>query len=202
MLARLAQLGEARRPAAGVGQRRVAAPATAAGGHHQRRTGAGQVGDHGAVGRMYDRAVRYPQDQVLPACAVPVPALAGAPVGGLGVRPEMEVQQRVYLRIHGEHDVPPMPPVTAVRPPERLELLPVDRRATVPAVTRQDVQHDPVDERGHGCSSLNSTVSVTGRKAGEKQSGGSEAQRPDPPPVRTLNGYPLRPCRLRPPVRC
>ena len=44
---------------------------------------------------------------------------------------------------------PPFPPLPAVRAAERHELLPVDRRAAVPAVTRLQVQDGPVDEAGH-----------------------------------------------------
>ena len=46
-------------------------------------------------------------------------------------------------------DAAATPAVAAVGAAERLELLPQDRHAAVPAVAGLSVQHDPVDEAGH-----------------------------------------------------
>jgi hypothetical protein len=66
----------------------------------------------------------------------------------------VEVEQRVLLGVDDQRDAAAVPAVAAVGAAERLELLPADRDAAVPAVTCLQVQHDPVDERGHFNSNL------------------------------------------------
>jgi hypothetical protein len=61
------------------------------------------------------------------------------------------VEQGRGAGVDHEDDVAAAAAVAAVGTAERLELLPVHRRAAVAAVARGDVQHDLVDERGHGC---------------------------------------------------
>jgi hypothetical protein len=51
-----------------------------------------------------------------------------------------------------ENDVTATAAVAAVGAAERLELLAVDRGTAVAAVAGRDMQHDAIDERGHGCS--------------------------------------------------
>ena len=63
---------------------------------------------------------------------------------------EVEVEQRVHLRIDDEHDAAAATAVAAVGAAERLELLAVDRRAAVAAVAGPRVDHDAVDEPAHG----------------------------------------------------
>jgi hypothetical protein len=61
----------------------------------------------------------------------------------------VEVEQCVYAGVDDQRDAPAVTAVAAVGPAERLELLPVDRHAAVPAVTGLYVQDHPVDERRH-----------------------------------------------------
>ena len=75
---------------------------------------------------------------------------AGLAAGGLAVRRVVVVEQRRDVGVDDEHDVAAAAAVAAVRAAERLELLPVHGRAAVAAVTGADVQHDVVDEGGHG----------------------------------------------------
>src|SRR5262249_1962382 len=131
LLARFAQFGEAGRLALRVGQRRVPAPAAPATGQLELRAHANQVGEHLAVERLDHRAVRDAQGERLAGRTVAVAALPTLAVAGLDVRAELEVQERVDARIDDERHAAAVAPVAAVRPTERLELLPVDRHAAV-----------------------------------------------------------------------
>ena len=150
-LAGLAQLGEAGRPAAGVGQRRVAAPAPAAAGHLERGADARPGRRARRRRRSAPRSRRAPAaSRSAPVGAVAVVAGSALAVVGLDVGPEVEVQQRVHAGVDDQHDAAAVTAVAAVGPAERLELLAQDRRAAVPAVAGLHVQDDPVDEAGHG----------------------------------------------------
>jgi hypothetical protein len=148
-LPRLAELREAGRPALGGGQGRVAATAPAAARDLDGRTRAHQVGDDLTLGRLHDRAVGHLDHEVGALGAVAVGAGAALAVLGLDVRPVVEVQKRVRLRVDHQGHAAPVAAVAPVGTAERLELLPVDGDAAVPAVARAQVQDDPVDERGH-----------------------------------------------------
>jgi hypothetical protein len=63
---------------------------------------------------------------------------------------EVVVEQRRRVVLDDQHDVTAVTAVAAVGAAERLELLAVDGRAAVPAVAGGDVQHDAIDEAGHG----------------------------------------------------
>ena len=65
---------------------------------------------------------------------------------------EVEVEQRVHLRVDDQNDAAAAAAVTAVRSAEGLELLAVDRGAAVTAVACPRVNHDAVDEPGHRTS--------------------------------------------------
>ena len=93
---------------------------------------------------------RHPQFQALAVGAVLVVTLPGPAVAGLGVRPEVEVQQRVHVVVDDQRHVAAVAAVTAVRAAQRLELLPMDRGAPVAAVAGLQVQDSAVDEPGHG----------------------------------------------------
>ena len=81
----------------GRGQRGVAEPAPAALGGHELRPGAGQVGQHLAVGVEDDGAVGDAELQVVAVGAVAMAARALLAVAGLLVRVVMEVEQRVRV---------------------------------------------------------------------------------------------------------
>src|SRR5207342_1609100 len=98
-------------------------------------------GHDGAVGNREHEVVAVGTPSV-----VPHPR---APVRGPPVRPVVVVEQRGGRRVDHERDVAPAAAVAAVRAAQRLELLPVDGDAAVPAGPRADVQDDTVDERGH-----------------------------------------------------
>ncbi len=65
------------------------------------------------------------------------------------MRVEVEVEQRVHLRVDDQDDAAAAAAVAAVGAAERLELLAVDRGAAVTAVARAGVNDDAVDEPGH-----------------------------------------------------
>src|SRR5215472_5397177 len=64
-------------------------------------------------------------------------------------RAAVQVQQRGHAGIHLEDHVAAAASVAAVRPAQWLELLPVHRRATVPAIASLHPQRDVVGELGH-----------------------------------------------------
>jgi len=63
---------------------------------------------------------------------------------------EMEVEQGVDVGVDLEDHVTAVAAVAAVRAAERLELLTMHRGATVSTSTGTNMQHDAVDEFGHG----------------------------------------------------
>jgi hypothetical protein len=127
----------------------VAQAAATPAGHHVPAALTDQVGELFAVRPEDHRAVRDRKDQGVAGRSVTKVALAGLAAGGLLMRVEVIVQQRCRVVLHDQHDVTAVATVGAVRAAERLELLPTDAGAAVPAVTGGDVQHDTVDERGH-----------------------------------------------------
>src|SRR6202042_2501806 len=88
-------------------------------------------------------------DQVRTVGAGAVRALALPTVAGLAHRAAVEVKQGGRARVHLEDHVAAAPTVAPVRAAERLELLPVNRRAAVPAVAGLHPQRDPVGELRH-----------------------------------------------------
>src|SRR4051812_28904643 len=63
---------------------------------------------------------------------------------------EVEVEQRVHLGIDDQNDAAAAAAVTAVRSAEGFELLAMNRGAAVTAVACPRVNHDAIDEPGHG----------------------------------------------------
>ena len=111
---------------------------------------ADEVREHGAVGSLDDGAVGDAEHQVGAGRARAVVAHAlragrGVPVGRVVV-----VEQRGDLRVDLDDHRAAVAAVAPVGAGERLELLPVDGRTTVPTVTAGRMQHDPVDECHHG----------------------------------------------------
>ncbi len=100
-----------------------------------------QGGHHGAVG---DR-----QDQVGAARPGTVASLPGSTVLRLAVRAALVLQQGCGVAVDLQDHVPTVAAVTAVGAAQRLELLPVDRDAAVPAVPGLEMQDRFVDEIGH-----------------------------------------------------
>src|SRR5262249_4068927 len=132
--ARLAQLGEAGSLAPGARQRRIApAPSTAMGDDHG-GTAADEIGDQPTVHVLNHGSIGYRQDRVGAGGPAGARARAALAVLGTYVRREVEVEQRVYPRIDGQHDAAAVAAVASVGPAERLELPPVDRHAAGPAV--------------------------------------------------------------------
>jgi hypothetical protein len=163
-LAGLAEQREAGGLPLGVGQLGVAEAAAPARRDDVPRALPDQVGELVAVGVEDDGAVGDGQLQRRAVGAVAVAALAGPAAGGLLVRVEVVVQQRGRVVLDDEDHVAAVTAVAAVGTAEGLELLAVDGRAAVPAVAGGDVQHDAVDEAGHGVlSGLRET-----RRAGQE----------------------------------
>ena len=129
LLAGLTELGEAGRLAAGVGQRRRCPARRARPGPPRawcrRRPGRRGPRRPGSARRCRSGTFRIRSPPLAPSRLPPGAALA---VLGLDVRPEVEVEQRVHVRVHHERDAAAVPAVAAVRPAERLELLAEDRR--------------------------------------------------------------------------
>ena len=65
----------------------------------------------------------------------------------MGVMPDIEQTGGAGFGDH--HDIAAATAITAVRTAERLELLPMHRRATMAAVARERVQHGTIDECCH-----------------------------------------------------
>ena len=74
---------------------------------------------------------------------------ARLPDMGVDVRMEVEVQQRVRLRVDDDTILPPLPAVAAVGSAEQLKLFPVHRGAASTAVACAGMDVDAVDEPGH-----------------------------------------------------
>ena len=125
--------------------------------HHHLRVRSGQIGEL-LTGLLIgdDGALRHEEHHVFASGAVLVVAASGLPVRGAPVGLPVVVDQRGQARIDPEDDRPAVPAVAAVRPAQRLELLPVDGGAAVAAVAAVRVQGDPVDEARdrHGLSLL------------------------------------------------
>ena len=111
---------------------------------------ADQVGEHLAVLGRHHRAVGHPKLQIRTGRAVTVAALTLLAVARAGMRPVMEVQQRMNPGVHDQHHVAAAATVATVRATEWLELLPVHGRAAVAPATGGDVDGHPVDKAGHG----------------------------------------------------
>ncbi len=112
---------------------------------------------------------------------MPVGALARTTARSPLMGVEVELEQGRHARVNPKNDVPATPAVTAVRATERLELLPVNRRAARPAVPRDDVEDDPVDEGGHRClspSSLRHSPRAWRRTSGRAKSLISRGRQP------------------------
>jgi hypothetical protein len=142
----LAQLGEPGRLAPLGRQGGVAAAAAAAARDDQRRAVADEVGQHLAVLGLHDGPVGDGQHEVGGVGAVAVGAHPLAAGAGLLVGVEVVVDQRRDAGLHDEDHVAAVAAVAAVGAAERLELLPVDRRAAGTAVAGGDVQDDAVHE--------------------------------------------------------
>src|SRR6516164_9730713 len=93
--------------------------------------GAHQVGENVAVGGENHGPVRNLDYEILSSGPVPVGTFALPAIAGFADRAAVEVEQRRGARIHLEDHVAA---AAAVRAAKRLELLPVDRGAAVPAV--------------------------------------------------------------------
>src|SRR5215475_6202923 len=70
------------------------------------------------------------------------------------VRVVVKVEQGEHLGVHHERHVPAGAAVAPVRAAQRLELLPVHGRATVPTVAGGGMQHDAVHKRRHDLTSV------------------------------------------------
>src|SRR5690606_7299106 len=100
-------------------------------------------------GVLDDGAVGHGEHDVRAVGAVPVAALSLPAVAGPPMRAVVIVDQRGGARVDLQDHIAALAAVAAVGAAERLELLAVDGGAAVPAVTRLDMQDDPVHEAGH-----------------------------------------------------
>src|SRR5690606_23119420 len=135
----------------GADERGVAAPTASPARHGELGAVTGEVGELLAVG-VHHRAVGDRDTQRLARGAVPVRSLSVLAVAGLQTALEVEVEQRVDVRVDDEHDVTAVPAVAAVGSAQRLELLTVDRHTAVPTFTGYDLQVHPVHETCHRSS--------------------------------------------------
>src|ERR1019366_3850322 len=97
---------------------------------------------HGAFG--------YPQDQVSALGAAAVGARARLAAARAAHRPPVKVQQGGDAGVDLDDHVAAAAAVSAVGTAQRLELLPVNRGATVPAVACLDTQPGLISEFRHG----------------------------------------------------
>ena len=133
---------------------------------------------------QHHSAVGHVQDQVVAVGAVAIAAHPLRAVAGLGMWVEVEVEQRVDIGVDDEDDVTAAAAVAAVRSAERFELLTMDRRTTVAALARADVQNDAVDESGHGTDPPRvdaAGVGESGTNWWTKRSGADRVLDPGPP---------------------
>ena len=148
-LALLAEQREAGRLAGPGRQRGVAESAASARSGFKTGARTDEVGEQPAVLVEHDGAVGNLDLEVGARGAVAVIACALLARWGVNMRVEVEVEQRVHLRVDDQNDAAATPAVTAVRSAERFELLAMDRGAAVTAVARPRVNDDAVDEPGH-----------------------------------------------------
>src|SRR5690606_38845046 len=146
-LARLALLPPPRRAVRWCDERRVPAPATAASRDHQLLTILEELAEHLARVRvLHDRTRRDAEDQVrtVPARLVlPHPVLAAL---GAVVLVVAEIQERRELVVRAEHDVAPLPAVSAPRSAARDTGLTTERRHPGTARARVNIDHRVIYE--------------------------------------------------------
>src|SRR6185312_11386138 len=128
---------------------RVAEAAAPACRRDEPRAGADEVGEDLAVLAEHDRAAGDLDHLVLARAAVSVRALALVAVARLADRAPVEVKQRRRRGVDLQDHAAAAAPVAAVRAAERLELLPVHRRAAMAAVASLHPQHGMVSELRH-----------------------------------------------------
>ncbi len=145
----LAQQCETRGLAGSGSQRGITQAAATAGGRLESGARADQVGQQPAVLVQHDGAVGNLDLQVRAGRTVTVVAHPLLARRRGHVRAEMEVQQRVDLRVDDEDDAAAAAAVAPVGAAQRLELLAVNRCAAVAAGTRPRMYDDPIDESRH-----------------------------------------------------
>src|SRR5258706_13506069 len=116
---------------------------------YELRPGSNQVGKHLAVAGLHHRSVRHIDDRVGAVRAGAARTRACLAVASPAQRPAVEVGQRRGAGVDPEDDVAAPAPIAAVRAAERLELLPVNRRAAVAAAARLDPDHGLISEFRH-----------------------------------------------------
>ena len=109
-------------------------------------TGSDEVDDDVPRGVLDHRARRHRQHQVCAVGSVAFVTRTGLAVAGRLVRVVVVVEQGGRLRVDAQDHRAALAPVPTVGTAERLELLPLDGGDPVAAVTRRDVEDDPVDE--------------------------------------------------------
>ena len=151
-LPRLAQQVEPGSSAPGGRQGEVAASAGAPLGHDDAGPLTDEIRDDTALGVLDDGALGNRQHEVRAVCAAAPTPHTGRAVAGGAVRRAMVGQQSGGPRVDDEHDAAAVPAVAAVGSGQRLELLAVDRCASVAAAAAAHVENHSVDETGHGSS--------------------------------------------------
>src|SRR6185437_2229916 len=110
---------------------------------------ANQVSEDVAVSGLDHGAVGHADHEVSPSGAVAVAARSCLAVSGSAQRPAVEVEQRRHAQVDLEYDITAVAAIASVRTAERLELLPVNRRAAVTAVARLNEKFSLVSELSH-----------------------------------------------------
>ena len=161
---------ETRRLAGPRGQRGIAQPAATSGRGFEAGARADQVGEQSAVLVEHNGPVGDLDFQVGAGGAIAVTAHALLARSRDDMRPEVEVEQGVHLRVDDQHDAAAAAAVAAVGTAERLEFLAVDRGAAVTAGARPRVDDDAVDKPRHRSSSYSSRVKPVGLHTRDAQS--------------------------------
>ena len=178
LLPRLTLERETRRLAARRRQRGVPQAAAAAGRGDEARPGAHQVGDDVAVVGENHGPVRNLDYLIFSCGPVAVRTFALLAVSRLAHRAAMEVEQRRGACVHLEDHAAAPAAVAAVRAAERLELLPVDRCAAVPAVAGPHPQDGVISELRHDRSPLHAKGGPVARPAWSRSLSPTRPSRP------------------------
>src|SRR5258708_27494181 len=167
---------------------------------YELRPRSNQVGKHLAVAGLHHRSVRHIDDQVGAFSAAAVRTRACLAVARPAQRPTVEVEQRRGAGVDPEDDVAAPATIAAVRAAERLELLPVNRRAAVAAAARLDPHHGLISEFRH-VSPLSRPGTAAQRPAAACAPPTSNSYRPPPLliprrwPIALDQPIPARPAR-------
>lgn len=124
-------------------------PPIAAGRGDELGAGLHQVGQHGAVAVLDDRALGDGEHEGFAGLAAAPVTHAGTAVAGVAVRRVVVLEESGDLWIDPEHHVSAVAAVAAVGTTQWLELLPMDGDTTVSPIAAGDVQDHTVHKARH-----------------------------------------------------